>query len=130
MAMQDSAQMLHALSRLKRRVAELRTSINAGLAGIRAENLSQALAQKKHLRQLKACYERLTEDVSCLPPLDQATILEPEFDYITTIENILTTTQELKRQADIGEESREALREGLVKFYDGLRAELASAQQR
>lgn len=125
--------MLHALSRLKRRVAELhalRTSINAGLAGIRAENLSQALAQKKHLRQLKACYERLTEDVSCLPQLDQATILEPEFDYITTIENILTTTQELKRQADIGEESREALREGLVKFYDGLRAELASAQQR
>lgn len=125
--------MLHALSRLKRRIAELhalRTSINAGLAGIRAENLSQALAQKKHLRHLKACYEQLTEDVSCLPPLDQATILEPEFDYITTIENILTTTQELKRQADIGEESREALREGLVKFYDGLRAELASAQQR
>ena len=128
--MGNDIQMLHALNRLRqsiKAVHAIRNEINKGLAGIRRENLSQALTQKKRLKKLKESYERLTQDAACLPPLDQASILEPEFDYITTIENILTTTQELKRGADIEAESREALQDGLVKFYDGLRAELLAA---
>ncbi|MDY4417129.1 MAG: sporulation-specific protein 15, partial [Selenomonas sp.] len=59
-----------------------------------------------------------------LPPMDAAEIMEPEFDYITTIENILTTTAELKRGAVKEKETAEALRSGLIAFYDGLRKEM------
>lgn len=130
MAAQGNALQLRALARLRRHIAEhhaLRETINDGLSGIYGDNLFQALTQKKHLKKLRESYARLTQEVTCLPPLDQAAVLEPEFDYITTIENILTTTQELRRGADIGKENEEALREGLLKFYDGLRAELAAA---
>ena len=129
MVVQGNALQLRALARLHRHIAEhhaLRQTINAGLSVIHEENLFQALTQKKHLKKLKESYELLTQEVACLPPLDQAAVLKPEFDYITTIENILTTTQELRRGADIGKENEEALREGLVKFYDGLRAEIAA----
>ena len=130
---------IHALSRLQKHIHELhdlRNTINAALAKVRADNLAQALTQKKHLKELKDRYAVLEQEITILPPLDAAEVLEPEFNYITTIENILTTTAELKRGAAIGEENTdkrgaaigeentEALRAGLVAFYDGLRREM------
>ena len=124
---QNKLDTIHALSRLQKHISELhdlRNTINAALAKVRADNLAQALTQKKHLKELKDRYAVLEQEITILPPLDAAEVLEPEFNYITTIENILTTTAELKRGAAIGEENTEALRSGLVAFYDGLRREL------
>ena len=52
--MGNDIQMLHALNRLRqsiKAVHAIRNEINKGLAGIRRENLSQALTQKKHLKK-------------------------------------------------------------------------------
>lgn len=121
-----------ALQRLQKRVREihtLREEINAHLAKVHADNLSQALTQKKRLKKLQDAYVELTKEVRCLPPADAVTVLEPEFDYIVTLENILETTQEIKRKAKIGRENLEALESGLIQFYDGLRTELAQRKK-
>lgn len=118
---------MQALARLKRHIDELHTlrnRINTALAKINETSLDQALTQKKHIKELKTLYAQLEKEITVLPPMDAAEIMEPEFDYITTIENILTTTAELKRGAAIGKENTDALRSGLVAFYDGLRKEM------
>ena len=125
--MENKFETMQALARLKRHLDELhelRNTINAALAKVTEVNLDQALTQKKHLKELKALYAQLEKEITMLPPMDAADIMEPEFDYITTMENILTTTAELKRGANIGKENAEALRSGLIAFYDGLRQEL------
>ena len=128
---QSKQQTLSILSRLRRHLHEaheLRNKINAGLAGITEQNLSQALGQKKRLKELKTLYASIAEEAAAvLPPVDAATVLEPEFDYITTIENVLTTTQELKRGPAIEPETLDAIKAGLLEFYHGLRLELATA---
>lgn len=63
----------------------------------------------------------------CLPPLDAASILEEEYNYILTIGNIMETTRELKKGVKIGENNRRAIISGLVQFYDGLRREMDEA---
>ena len=126
-ANENKIETMHALARLKRHIDELhalRNDMNAALARVTEQNLAQALTQKKHLKELKALYAQLEKEITVLPPMDAAEIMEPEFDYITTIENILTTTAELKRGAVKEKETAEALRSGLVAFYDGLRKEL------
>ena len=125
--MENKIETMQALARLKRHIDELhdlRNTINTALAKVNESNLDQALTQKKHLKELKTLYGQLEKDITVLPPMDAAEIMEPEFDYITTIENILTTTAELKRGANIGKENIEAIRSGLVAFYDGLRREM------
>ncbi|MDY6268606.1 MAG: sporulation-specific protein 15 [Selenomonadaceae bacterium] len=125
--MENKLDTMRALARLKKHIGELhdlRNTINESLAKVRANNLAQALTQKKHLKELKERYAVLEQEITILPPLDAAEVLEPEFDYVTTIENILTTTAELKRGAKIGAENAEAMKEGLVVFYDGLRREM------
>lgn len=120
-----------ALAQLQKRIQKmhaLRDKMNAGLARVTEENLDLALTQKKNLRALSAEYDALAKEVSCLPPLDAASVLEEEYNYILTIGNIIETTRELKKQVNIGEENRAAIIDGLVKFYDGLRQELASAK--
>ena len=120
-----------ALAQLQKRIQKmhaLRDKMNAGLARVTEENLDLALTQKKNLRALSAEYDELAKEVSCLPPLDAASVLEEEYNYILTIGNIIETTRELKKQVNIGEENRAAIIDGLVKFYDGLRQELASAK--
>ncbi len=81
------------------------------------------------MKKLQDAYVELTKEVRCLPPADAVTVLEPEFDYIVTLENILETTQEIKRKAKIGRENLEALESGLIQFYDGLRTELAQRKK-
>ena len=120
-----------ALAQLQKRIQKmhaLRDKMNAGLARVTEENLDLALTQKKNLRALSAEYDELAKEVSCLPPLDAASVLEEEYNYILTIGNIIETTRELKKNVAIGEENRTAIIDGLLKFYDGLRQELASTQ--
>lgn len=120
----DKIAALHRLQKRIQGIHALREEINTHLARVHADNLSQALTQKKRLKKLQNDYVELTKEVRCLPPADAVTVLEPEFDYIVTLENILETTQEIKRKAKIGQENLEALESGLVQFYDGLRTEL------
>jgi DNA repair exonuclease SbcCD ATPase subunit len=130
--MSNKLDKIAALNRLQKRIKQihaLREEINAHLAKVHANNLSQALTQKKRLKKLQDAYVELTKEVRCLPPADAVTVLEPEFDYIVTLENILETTQEIKRKANIGQENLEALESGLIQFYDGLRLELAKRRE-
>ena len=108
-------------------VHALRSTINAGLARVTEDNLALALTQKKNLRALKQAYKKLTGFADVLPPQDAAPIFEAEFNYITTIENVLTTTQGLKNHEQVGKENRAAIRGGLVQFYYGLHEELDAA---
>lgn len=118
---------LAALQKRIRRIHALRNIINQGLSRIHEFNLSLALTQKKNLRALRNEYDRLTGEVRCLPPLDAASILEEEYNYILTIGNIMETTRELKKGVKIGENNRQAIISGLVQFYDGLRREMNKA---
>ena len=102
--------------------------MNQAMARVTDQNLDLALTQKKSLKALSREYDQLTQEVSCLPPLDAAQVLEEEYNYILTIGNIIETTRELKKNVAIGEENRTAIIDGLLKFYDGLRQELASTQ--
>ena len=117
-----------ALAQLQKRIQKmhaLRDKMNAGLARVTEENLDLALTQKKTLRALSAEYDELAKEVSCLPPLDAASVLEEEYNYILTIGNIIETTRELKKRSKIDKDVRESFTSGLVQFYEGLRAELA-----
>ena len=111
-----------------RSMHDLRGKMNHALARVTDQNLDLALTQKKSLKALSREYDQLTQEVSCLPPLDAAQVLEEEYNYILTIGNIIETTRELKKNVAIGEENRAAIIDGLLKFYDGLRQELASTQ--
>ena len=111
-----------------RSMHDLRGKMNQALARVTDQNLDLALTQKKSLKALSREYDQLTQEVSCLPPLDAAQVLEEEYNYILTIGNIIETTRELKKNVAIGEENRAAIIDGLLKFYDGLRQELASTQ--
>ena len=111
-----------------RSMHDLRGRMNQALARVTDQNLDLALTQKKSLKALSREYDQLTQEVSCLPPLDAAQVLEEEYNYILTIGNIIETTRELKKNVAIGEENRAAIIDGLLKFYDGLRQELASTQ--
>ena len=117
-----------AMQKRIRSMHDLRGKMNQAMARVTDQNLDLALTQKKSLKALSREYDQLTQEVSCLPPLDAAQVLEEEYNYILTIGNIIETTRELKKQVDIGEENRAAIIDGLVKFYDGLRQELASAK--
>ena len=119
---------LAALLKRIHRIHTLRNVINQGLSRIRESNLSLALTQKKNLRDLRNEYDKLTGEVHCLPPLDAASILEEEYNYILTIGNIMETTRELKKGVKIGENNRRAIISGLVQFYDGLRREMDEAE--
>lgn len=77
----------------------LRDKMNAGLARVTEKNLDLALTQKKNLKELSSEYDQLTNEVHCLPPLDAASVLEDEYNYILTIGNIIETTRELKKKA-------------------------------
>ena len=119
-----------ALAQLQKRIQKmhaLRDKMNAGLARVTEENLDLALTQKKNLRALSAEYDALAKEVSCLPPLDAASVLEEEYNYILTIGNIIETTRELKKRSKIDDDVRESITSGLVQFYEGLRGELARA---
>ena len=119
-----------ALAQLQKRIQKmhaLRDKMNAGLARVTEENLDLALTQKKNLRALSAEYDELAKEVSCLPPLDAASVLEEEYNYILTIGNIIETTRELKKRSKIDDDVRESITSGLVQFYEGLRGELARA---
>ena len=117
-----------AMQKRIRSMHDLRGKMNQAMARVTDQNLDLALTQKKSLKALSREYDQLTQEVSCLPPLDAAQVLEEEYNYILTIGNIIETTRELKKQVDIGEENRAAIIDGLVKFYDGLRQELASSK--
>ena len=119
---------ISALQKSIRDMHALRDKINTALSRVHAENLDLALTQKKNLKLLSSQYDKLSQQVACLPPLDAAQVLEDEYNYILTIGNIIETTRELKKPVDIGEENRAAIIDGLVKFYDGLRQELASSK--
>ena len=117
-----------ALAQLQKRIQKmhaLRDKMNAGLARVTEENLDLALTQKKNLRALSAEYDELAKEVSCLPPLDAASVLEEEYNYILTIGNIIETTRELKKGTKIETTARQGILDGLIQFYDGLRDELA-----
>lgn len=119
-----------ALAQLQKRIGRmhaLRDKMNAGLARVTEANLDLALTQKKNLRALSAEYDALAQEVHCLPPLDAAAVLEDEYNYILTIGNIIETTRELKKRSKIDDDVRESITSGLVKFYEGLRGELARA---
>jgi len=119
-----------ALAQLQKRIQKmhaLRDKMNAGLARVTEANLDLALTQKKNLRALSAEYDALAQEVHCLPPLDAAAVLEDEYNYILTIGNIIETTRELKKRSKIDDDVRESITSGLVKFYEGLRGELARA---
>ena len=127
----EANKMRRNISTLQKRIRSmhaLRDKINTALARVYDQNLDLALTQKKNLKRLSSEYDKLDQEVTCLPPLDAAQVLEDEYNYILTIGNIIETTRELKKQADIGEENRVAIIDGLLKFYDGLRQELASAK--
>ena len=117
-----------AMQKRIRSMHDLRGRMNTALARVTDQNLDLALTQKKSLKALSRDYDQLTQEVSCLPPLDAAQVLEEEYNYILTIGNIIETTRELKKNVAIGEENRAAIIDGLLKFYDGLRQELASTQ--
>ena len=117
-----------AMQKRIRSMHDLRGRMNQALARVTDQNLDLALTQKKSLKALSREYDKLTQEVSCLPPLDAAQVLEEEYNYILTIGNIIETTRELKKNVAIGEENRAAIIDGLLKFYDGLRQELASTQ--
>lgn len=119
---------------------EIRDKINHSLAKVSADNLTLALTQKKNLSLLQKKYDELSGELT--PKLQTLTkndaidndslmslieLLESEFNYILTIENIIETTRELKNNPNIPPEHREGLIDGLTKFYDGLRMELAMA---
>lgn len=119
---------IQALQRRIRSMHEQRNAINQSLARVTENNLGLALTQKKKLKALSNDYDELAKEASILDPFDAAQILEEEYNYILTIGNILETTRELKKTAGMTDSSREAVKDGLIKFYDGLRAELAAAQ--
>lgn len=128
----EANKMRRNISTLQKRIRSmhaLRDKINTALARVYDQNLDLALTQKKNLKRLSSEYDKLGQEVTCLPPLDAAQVLEDEYNYILTIGNIIETTRELKKQADIGEENRVAIIDGLLKFYDGLRQELASTRR-
>lgn len=121
-----------ALARLQKRIAKmhaLRDKMNTGLARVTEKNLDLALTQKKNLKELSGEYDQLTKEVHCLPPLDAASVLEDEYNYILTIGNIIETTRELKKKNGIDKDVRESITSGLVQFYEGLRRELAMAER-
>ncbi|MCH3959110.1 MAG: sporulation-specific protein 15 [Selenomonas sp.] len=117
-----------AMQKRIRSMHDLRGKMNQAMARVTDQNLDLALTQKKSLKALSREYDQLTQEVSCLPPLDAAQVLEEEYNYILTIGNIIETTRELKKNVAIGEENRAAIIDGLLKFYDGLRQELAITQ--
>lgn len=118
---------LYALEKRLAKIHAIRTDINEHFAHIDRSNYTTALTQKKNLQNLRREYEQLEKEaVKCLEPADAAVVLEQEYNYILTVDNILTTTRELKRNAPIGEENREAIMSGLEQFYNGLRAELVA----
>lgn len=119
---------IQALQHRIRKMHEQRNTINQALARVTENNLSLALTQKKNLKALSDDYDQLTKEVRCLDALDAAQILEEEYNYILTIGNILETTRGLKKTAGINDSNRDAIQDGLLKFYDGLRAELATAE--
>lgn len=119
---------IQALQRRIRSMHEQRNIINQRLARVTENNLGLALTQKKNLKALSKDYDKLTQEVLCLDPLDAAQILEEEYNYILTIGNILETTRELKKTVGTIDSSREAIKDGLIKFYEGLRAELSAAK--
>ena len=121
-----------ALARLQKRITKmhaLRDKMNNGLARVTEKNLDLALTQKKNLKELSHEYDELTKEVNCLPPLDAASVLEDEYNYILTIGNIIETTRELKKKNGIDKDVRESITSGLVQFYEGLRRELAMAER-
>ncbi|SFT49827.1 hypothetical protein SAMN02910356_00798 [Selenomonas sp. GACV-9] len=118
---------IQALQKRLRDMHAMRDTINRSLARVTADNLSLALTQKKNLKALSSEYDKLTKETGCLDPLDAAQILEEEYNYILTIGNVLETTRELKKTKSLQDNNRDAILDGLLKFYDGLRAELAAA---
>ena len=114
-----------AMQKRIRSMHDLRGRMNTALARVTDQNLDLALTQKKNLKALSRDYDQLTQEVSCLPPLDAAQVLEEEYNYILTIGNIIETTRELKKKSKIDKDVRESITSGLVQFYEGLRAELA-----
>ena len=118
---------LAAFARQLDKLHALRNEINAGLARVTEDNLSLALTQKKKLRELQKEYKKLTAFADVLPPQEAAPVFEAEFNYVTTIENVLTTTQALKNHEQVGEENLKAIKGGLVQFYYGLREEMQAA---
>ena len=116
---------ISALQKSIRDMHALRDKINTALSRVNAENLDLALTQKKNLKLLSSQYDKLSQQVACLPPLDAAQVLEDEYNYILTIGNIIETTRELKKKSKIDKDVRESITSGLVQFYEGLRAELA-----
>ena len=117
---------IQALQRRIRSMHEQRDAINQALARVTENNLGLALTQKKKLKALSSDYDQLAKETGFLDPFDAAQILEEEYNYILTVGNILETTRELKKTAGITDSSREAVKDGLIKFYDGLRTELAA----
>ena len=85
-----------AMQKRIRSMHDLRGRMNTALARVTDQNLDLALTQKKNLKALSRDYDQLTQEVSCLPPLDAAQVLEEEYNYILTIGNIIETTRELK----------------------------------
>ena len=127
----EAQRMTRSIQALQKRLRDMhaqRDAINLALARVTPDNLGLALTQKENLKALSTAYDKLTQETSCLDPLDAAQVLEEEYNYILTIGNVLETTRELKKTAHLHDSDREAIREGLVKFYDGLRAELAAAE--
>lgn len=116
---------IQALQRRIRSMHEQRNAINQALARITENNLGLALTQKKKLKALSNDYDKLANEITVLDPFDAAQILEEEYNYILTIGSILETTRELKK-IPITDSSLEAVKDGLIKFYDGLRAELSA----
>lgn len=127
----DAQRMTRSIQALQKRLRDMhamRDDINKALARVTEDNLSLSLTQKKNLKALSREYDKLSQDVKCLDPFDAAQILEEEYNYILTIGNVLETTRELKKTANLKNTDRDAILSGLIQFYDGLRQELTAAQ--
>ena len=126
----EAQRMTRSIQALQKRLRDMhaqRDAINLALARVTPDNLGLALTQKKNLKALSTAYDKLTQETSCLDPLDAAQVLEEEYNYILTIGNIIETTRELKKRSKIDDDVRESITSGLVQFYEGLRGELARA---
>lgn len=119
---------IHSLQKRLRDMHAMRDAINKALSRVTEDNLSLALTQKKNLKALSREYDKLSQDVKCLDPLDAAQILEEEYNYILTIGNVLETTRELKKTTGLKDTDRDAILGGLIQFYHGLRQELTNAK--